>query len=1028
MSQSFIDALMHFFSLLFLPLPGKRPDNVRVKLEEYFEKAAITYPVEECLKIFNSYTGKYFFELTSQAYPHNSDPAEIRKNLLHEAGNKAQSNLYLQERLLVILAMLEFNRIYSGADEDNIGHIRELSASLSLSPADFTGACDFIRGVSDPASGNDLIISEEQDKSDRLEGVWIEEHKPGSVPSVETAFSGRIRGEFHFKYFEKYNYLVFRYKGKPGLFLNDKKVWEGFIYTFRKKDLIQFEGLEPIDYDEVEELFSSPNRPPKINLSGTDIFFRYKSTHYSIKPFSFSEDSGQLIGVLGNNGSGKSTILRLISNQLTPSEGRIFINGSDLLENRFKLKSVIAYIPQEDLLFPELTVYENMYYHAQLNLGSLTEKEIRRRIRETLERFDLEGISHVTAGRGRDHRITDFQRVCLRVALEMLRNPYILFLDEPLSGLSYSDSRRFLSILKEEAYKGKLIYITSPLPTAELFNMFDKVWLIDQDGYMIYSGEPSGSLSHFRNTGLLPYYYIQTGSDQVNPEDVIKIVETKKIHSDGTVSDERLVSPGAWYDAWRAVTREESREDRPRKPVPINPSRLPGIEKQFMVYLFRNFRIRFSNPGYVLLTLLGIPAAGALIAAATRLVYGGSYVFATNEYLPLYIFLAVNFIVFGGLLTGAGEIFGDRKRIARDQSLNLSYFSFQNSKVAFLMFVSAIQAFLLALTGNLLLGIRDMLLPYAVTFFSLAVFGNLAALALSSGVRRINSLYILIPFLLAPGFLFSGYLIRFDHDIKTSPDDNIIPVGAELIPSRWAYEALVVDQYVENPYNRYFFNDEKKLYQSRYILEQIIPALDTRLNHCEHLYQEGSPADSMKRCLRVISHEFSLLGEREEIAPFEKQSRLNAADYDSTMYGEIYGYLTYIRFLMENTIPETISKIARTRQHLSDSLQASTLEEFRSQNQNKAIERLVTGQHPERVMTVGGTRLLKEGYAVYIPPESEFGRAQFFASRKRFNNQFIPVFRFNLSMIWLINLLVYIVYLTDGVKYFMQMFRPGGDE
>ena len=149
--------------------------------------------------------------------------------------------------------------------------------------------------------------------------------------------------------------------------------------------------MEPVLYDEVEDLFNSPGRPPKINLSGDGIFFRYRSTHYSIKPFSFSEDSGQLIGILGNNGSGKSTILKLISSQLRPREGNIYINGADLKKNQFRLKSAIAFISHEDLLFPELTVFENMYYHAQLTLGSLTDTEIRKRIWETLERFALQG-------------------------------------------------------------------------------------------------------------------------------------------------------------------------------------------------------------------------------------------------------------------------------------------------------------------------------------------------------------------------------------------------------------------------------------------------------------------------------------------------------------------------------------------------------------------------------------------------------------------------------------------------------------
>ena len=1029
MSQSFIDALNHFFSILFLPLPGKKPADIRNNLEEYFEKAAITYPVEECLKIYHSYTARYFHEMTSNAYRLISDTTGLRKNLLHEAGNKVQNNLYLQERLLVILALLEFNRIYLEADEENIINIRELSTSLNLSLEDFSCACDFVRGIADVRKGHDLIISEDNDRIDKLEGVWVEEHKPGSAPVPDAVLSERIRGALHFRYFERHNYVVFRFTGKQTLYLNDKRVWEGFLYSFRKKDQLHFAGLEPITYDEIEELFTLSDRPPKIRLSGHNIFFRYKSTHYSIKPFSFSEESGQLIGILGNNGSGKSTILKLISNRLTPTEGKIFINGADLQVNRYKLKSAIAYISQDDLLFPELTVFENMYYQAQLTLGSLSDREIRKRVRETLERFSLDGISNVTTGTENDHSISDFQRVCLRIAMEMLRNPYILFLDESLSGLSYSDARRLITIMKEETYKGKLIYITSPLPTAELFNMFDKVWLIDQDGYMIYSGEPAGSIAHFRSTGLLPYYYIQSSTQQVNPEDVIKIVETKKIDSDGTVSDERLVSPGAWYDAWRAEN-DDMYEDAKEtgKPVPINPSGLPGIEKQFMIYLMRDFRVKFSNLKYVLLTLFGIPAAGGLIAIITRMVYGSKYLFSENEYLPMYIFLSVNFALFAGMLTGASEIARENKRIVRDQSLNLSFFSFQNSKVAYLLLVSAFQTLMYALTGNFLLGLKGMLLPYTITFFSLAAFGNLTALALSSGVRRVTSLYIVIPFLIIPNMLFSGYMIHFSEDTSNVKEERLVPLLAEFTPTRWAYEALMVDQYAANPYNRYFFHDEMKLYQSRFILRHILPSLESSLSHCEKLRSNRAPADSLQVYLSLIAREFRLLGESDEIAPFEKLPLLKAASYDSLLYNEAYGYLTYVRFLMENTISETIGKIELTKEHLADSLVNVPVEVFKKSHQNEYVEELVLNRNQSSGVVENGSRLIKSGSPVFIPPESDFGKARFFASRKRFNNQVIPVFRFNISMIWMLNLLAYILFLTNGMKLFLNLFRGGMNE
>ncbi len=1025
MSQSFIDALMHFFSLLFLPLPGKRPRNIRESLEEYFEKAAIAYPVDECLKIFNSYTTRYYFELTSQAYKPVTDAGGIRKELLHEAGNKAQNNLYLQERLLVILALLEFNRIHAGDDEENAENIGELAASLNLSREEFADAFDFIRDDPEKRSANDLIITEEEDRTDELEGVWIEEHKPEQVLSPDNGLIERVRGEFHFRYFSHFNYMIFRYTGDDEVFLNGKRVWERYFYSFRKKDRIRIGELDPFYYDEIEDLFISLDRPPKIRLEGKNIFYRYSSTHYSIKPFTFGEDSGQLIGILGNNGSGKTTILKLIGNQLEPTQGHIFINGADLLENRFKLKSVIAYISAEDLLFPELSVYENLYFHAQLTLGSLSDREIRKKIGEILERFGLAGIQHVRAGMESDHRITNFQRVCLRIAMEMIRNPYILCLDEPLSGLSYADSRRLLSILKEEAYKGKLIFITSPLPSTELFNLFDGVWLIDQDGYMIYTGEPAGSLSHFRNAGLLPYYYILTGTREVNPEDVIKIVETKKIHSDGTISDERLVSPGAWYDAWRANDNKmRTRDTQTKKPVPINPSRLPGIEKQFLIYLVRNFRVRLSNMKYLFLTLAGIPAAGALAALTIRMVYGTAYNLGGNEYLPLYIFLSVNYMLFSGLLTGAGEMIHDRDRIRRDLSVNLSFFSFRNSKVAYLLSVSAIQSFLFAICGNIILGIRGILLSYWIVYFALAAFGNLTSLALSAAFRRTDSLYIFLLFFLFPNLLFSGYMIRFNHDSPDRKEESTLPVFAELIPGRWGYEGLMVEQYAANPYNRYFFNDEKKIYQSRFLLRYTLPALEKRLDHCDYLYHHvQEPQDSMRDCLHLISRELKEIGDRDEIAPFERQALLQKAFYDSSMHQAIYGYLTYLRFLMENNINETTERIKITRQHLADSLAGRSLEAFRKANQNVAVQQLVTqpGETPGVILT--GNRMIKTGSPVFLPSEPGFGNERFFSSFHKFNGQRIPALRFNISMIWVLNLLVYILFLTDALKYLKMLLN-----
>ncbi|MGC9343833.1 MAG: ABC transporter permease, partial [Bacteroidales bacterium] len=579
------------------------------------------------------------------------------------------------------------------------------------------------------------------------------------------------------------------------------------------------------------------------------------------------------------------------SNQLTPVQGKLYINGTDMVENSYRLKSVTAYVSQSSIEFPDLTVYENLLYQAHLTIGNLKTEDISRRIDETLEKLSLTSIKHVKAGTTVDHRISDFQRICLRIAIEMIRNPYILFLDEPLSGLSFSDTKRLLSILKEETQKGKLVILTSQLPTSEIYNMFDKIWLIDSDGYMIYNGPPGGSLGFFRNTGLLPYCYIQSKTELVSAEDVVKIVETKKIQTDGTVSEERQVAPGTWYDAWRAESEGEfEKEDSEIKPIPVYSSGLPGIEKQFLVYLIRNFRIKWKNLRFLIYNFLGVPLAGVLIALVTRLTIDDQYIFSENSFLPLFLFLGVNLILLTSMFMGSEEIFNEKNQVKRDLSFNLSHFSYQNAKILYIFIISFIQSLLFTYFTNLILEIHEQTIRFLLVYFSVAASGNLIALSLSESIKKLNSIFIIIPFFIIPNLLFAGYLIPFNQEGLSKNFEDPVPVIAEFTPTRWAFEALVVEQYKNNPYNRYFFNEEKKLYQSNYLLNNLLPFLTEELNKSQYFkYIEPDP-DSLDKSLSIISEEFSYLPENENIAPFENLARLNSESFDTTLYDEAFGY------------------------------------------------------------------------------------------------------------------------------------------
>ncbi|NJK86691.1 MAG: ATP-binding cassette domain-containing protein [Bacteroidales bacterium] len=102
-----------------------------------------------------------------------------------------------------------------------------------------------------------------------------------------------------------------------------------------------------------------------VNLQAKNLEFRFNRSHNGIFPVSFSIESGNLVGIMGGSGVGKSTFLNLLNGNLKPAGGQVTVNGYDVYHEKSSLNGIIGYIPQDDLLIEELTVYQNLYYNAK---------------------------------------------------------------------------------------------------------------------------------------------------------------------------------------------------------------------------------------------------------------------------------------------------------------------------------------------------------------------------------------------------------------------------------------------------------------------------------------------------------------------------------------------------------------------------------------------------------------------------------------------------------------------------------------
>ena len=154
-----------------------------------------------------------------------------------------------------------------------------------------------------------------------------------------------------------------------------------------------------------------------------------------------------------------------------PDSGEVLINGHNLYspEGKQKLKGVIGFVPQDDLLFEDLTVYQNLYYNVKMCLDNLGETGIVDAVDRILVDFDLDVIRDLKVGNPLNKIISGGQRKRLNIALELIREPTILIVDEPTSGLSSVDAEAVMNMLKEQTYKGRLVLITIHQPGSDIY-------------------------------------------------------------------------------------------------------------------------------------------------------------------------------------------------------------------------------------------------------------------------------------------------------------------------------------------------------------------------------------------------------------------------------------------------------------------------------------------------------------------------------------------------------------------------------
>ncbi len=822
--------------------------------------------------------------------------------------------------------------------------------------------------------------------------------------------------------------LYFVKSSAHNLYMNGLPVKENQVYIFPNGSTIKMPTGKPIYYSEISSRFLKDQIDVNITFNATEIEYVFPKGNKGLQNINISEDTGKLVGIMGASGAGKSTLLNILNGNEAPTSGKVLINGIDIHKDKDKVEGVIGYVPQDDLLIDELTVYENLFYNGKLCLSNLTDEQLDERINNLLRSLDLMMTKDLKVGNVLEKTISGGQRKRLNIGLELLREPSVMFVDEPTSGLSSRDSENIMDLLKELTLKGKIIFVVIHQPSSDIYKMFDKMFILDVGGYCVYYGNPVEALTYFKHKSN----QVDQASGEcvacgnVNPELVFNIIDAKLVDDYGRHLDKRKVSPEQWNRYFEEEMRVEIIEDA--KDAPPNSLHIPSRLKQWWIFVTRDVLSKLKNNQYMLINSLEAPALAFVLAMIVKnAIDSNEYIFYKNDNIPAYIFMSIVVALFMGLTISAEEIIKDRRILKREKFLNLSKISYLFSKVAILFTISAVQALLFVLVGNYILEIRGLTFEYWFILFSVGCFANILGLNISASFNSAVTIYILIPLILIPQMILSGAMFNFDKINKILGEENKVPYVAEVMVSRWAFEALAVEQYKANKFEKDMFIWDKLESDLNYRLAYYIPEVKARLNQCTQLkdVKTDEATEIFDENLAAIRHAVERENKRiPKEMQFTQTSLITPKNFNDEASAKLKGYMDSLNAYYSKYFGDVTNLIEKKKDSLSKLKGENNYNYLKEHYANESLENLVRNTTASRRIKIINGRLEQVIDPVFRTPYvTKYGlRTHFYSSIKAipFTTQYISTYWANIAVIWIMSIVAFFALYNDWLKRFID--------
>ncbi len=996
MSEKIIKTLMQLFALI-AKSEGDETER-RGVVEAFLNHQLNQELVKKYLRIYDEAYREAQLKLGKSTPERREGAIAIRITKLCTDIND-EGQLDLAQRIVVVIQALEFCKS-DGIPVSKLerGFIFTLAEGLNISKEEYDILEKFVLNpfTDVPSSQNLLIISGNKKRENN-----------GS----KYAFKDQLKGQIWILYIPSVNLYFMRFIRTGELSMNGQLLVENKVYPVSQGSSIKGYNISPIyHWDITMQFLKEEFQSSRVVYEVNNLEYRFKSGEVGIHHMSFKGESGRMIGIMGASGAGKSTLLGVLNGINPPYDGEVLINGFSIHKEKEKIKGLIGYVSQDDLLIEDLTVFNNLYYNAKLCFGNLTEEEITKRVDNVLKNLGLYEIRNMKVGSPLNKKISGGQRKRLNISLELIREPAILFLDEPTTGLSSRDSENILDLLKELARKGKLLFIVIHQPSSDIFKMFDKLIILDTGGYLIYNGNPVDSIEYFKKKIGQPNYsdsecYV---CGNVNPEQIFNIVETRVFTESGKPTETRRISPSEWRKLYETEKKEEKLEKGEILPE-IN-FKTPRKLRQFLIYAKRDVLSKIADIQYLLITLLEAPVLAFFLAFLIRYfdesVKNPEYKLIDNSNLPVYLFMSVVVALFMGLTVSAEEIFKDRKILKREAFLNLSWNSYLMSKVFVQLAISAVQALTFVIIGNAITGIKGMTFEYWVVLFSCWASANMLGLVISDSFKAVVTIYILIPILIIPQIILSGVLVKFEKLNPNISSPVSIPFYGEMITARWGFEALAVRQFTDNKYARKFYVYDKSMSEARFGKDYWSSKLKGNLDKIMLDLNKDSRDEDFNEDLLLVYNE---INKQKEILPEIKFDNIEFLKPDIITHEVVTSALAYIESVRKYYVKK-YNEANNTKDALITKMESDKVEsyqELRNNYFNISLEESLTSKNETQKTIEFRGELIQKLDPIYMDPGYKFIKAHFYSPTKNLFGLHAGTFSINVLVIWTMTLILY---------------------